>query len=211
MKVDVEIIAWRSDLLRTVVEANDEQDAANKVGEALGKIKIPRNTVTSLDLDDGQTVQVTYDRELADDIDVKSEAALNLNADSERVWDRLVKEVEAMFKEARSTKTMLASATLTALCAEPEAPVEATGAAEWLEAALRALADHVADPAVEDATRLQGLYSSFCDQLRADEPDPEELCAVLRGIVEVLPRLEDRTCEILNRMDRLLKMVARLD
>jgi hypothetical protein len=108
-------------------------------------------------------------------------------------------------------KLEMPSATFTALCAEPEAPVEATGAAEWLEAALHALADHVADPAVEDATRLQGLYSSFCDQLRADEPDPEELYADLRGIVEVLPRLEDRTCEILNRMDRLLKMVARLD
>ena len=80
-----------------------------------------------------------------------------------------------------------------------------------LEAALHALADHVADPAVEDATRLQGLFSSFCDQLRADEPDPEELYADLRGIVEVLPRLEDRTLEALGRMDRVLKMVARLD
>jgi hypothetical protein len=99
MKVDVEIIAWRSDLLRTVVEANDEQDAANKVGEALGKIEAPRNTVTSLELNDGQIVQVTYDRELADEIDVRTEAALNLNAESEKVWDSLVKEVEAMFKE----------------------------------------------------------------------------------------------------------------
>jgi|ERR1039458_5578895 hypothetical protein len=99
MKVDVEIIAWRSDLLRTVVEANDEQDAANKVGEALGKSEAPRNTVTSLELNDGQIVQVTYDRELADEIDVRTEAALNLNAESEKVWDSLVKEVEAMFKE----------------------------------------------------------------------------------------------------------------
>ena len=99
MKVDVEIIARRSDLLRTVVEANDAQDAATKVGEALGKVEAPRNTVSSLELSDGQIVQVTYERELADDIDVKSEAALNLNAESEKVWDSLVKEVEAMFKE----------------------------------------------------------------------------------------------------------------
>ena len=99
MKVDVEIIASRSDLLRTVVEANDEQDAANKVGEALGKVEAPRNTVTSLELSDGQIVQVKYDRELADEIAVRTEAALNLNEESERVWDSLVKEVEAMFKE----------------------------------------------------------------------------------------------------------------
>ena len=99
MKIDVEIIAWRSDLLRTLVEADDEQDAANKVGEALGKVKVPRNTITSLDLADGQTVQVTYDRELADEIDVRTEAALNLNEEAERVWDSLVNEVDAMFKE----------------------------------------------------------------------------------------------------------------
>ena len=99
MKVDVEIIAWRSDLLRTVVEANDEQDAANKVGEALGRVKVPRNTITSLDLADGQTVQVTYDRELADEIDVRTEAALNLNEEAERVWDDQMKKVDAMFKE----------------------------------------------------------------------------------------------------------------
>ena len=99
MKVDVEIIAWRSDLLRTVVEADDEQDAANKVGEALGEVKVPRNTITSLDLADGQTVQVTYDRELADEIDVRTEAALNLNEEAKRVWDSQIKEVEAMFKE----------------------------------------------------------------------------------------------------------------
>ena len=99
MKVDVEIIASRSDLLRTVVEANDEQDAANKVGEALGKVEAPRNTVTSLELSEGQIVQVKYDRELADEIAVRTEAALNLNEESENVWDRLVKEVETMFKE----------------------------------------------------------------------------------------------------------------
>jgi hypothetical protein len=99
MKVDVEIIAWRSDLLRTVVGADDEQDAANKVGEALGKVKVPRNTITSLDLADGQTVQVTYDRELADEIDVRTEAALNLNEEAERVWDDQMKKVDAMFKE----------------------------------------------------------------------------------------------------------------
>jgi hypothetical protein len=98
MKFDVEIIAWRSDLLRTLVEATDQQDAANKVGEALDKIKAPRNTVTSLVLDDGQSVKVTYERELADEIDVRSEAALNVNADSQGVWDGLVREVEAMFK-----------------------------------------------------------------------------------------------------------------
>ena len=99
MKVDVEIIAWRSDLLRTVVGADDEQDAANKVGEALGKVKVPRNTITSLDLADGQTVQVTYDRELADEIDVRTEAALNLNEEAERVWDDQMKKVDAMFKK----------------------------------------------------------------------------------------------------------------
>ena len=99
MKVDVEIIASRSDLLRTVVEANDEQDAANKVGEALGKVKVPRNTITSLELSEGQIVQVKYDRELADEIAVRTEAALNLNEESEKGWDRLVKEVETMFKE----------------------------------------------------------------------------------------------------------------
>jgi hypothetical protein len=108
-------------------------------------------------------------------------------------------------------KLKMPSTTPPAPATEAEAPIEATGAVEWLEAALHALADDVADPAVEDATRLQGLFSSFCDQLRADEPDPEELYADLRGVVEVLPRLEDRTLEALDRMDRVLKMVARLD
>ena len=209
MNVEVEIFTWRSDLLRTVVEANDERDAASKVGEALRKVKASRNTVTSLELNDGQTVQVTYDRELADEIVLRTEAALNLNVEAERVWDGLVKEVDAMFKKRSSSP--MPTRTSKARHTKPEAPDEATGAVEQLESALHALADDVADPAVEDATRLQGLFSSFCDQLRADEPDPEELYADLRGIVEVLPRLEDRTCEILNRMDRLLKMVARLD
>ena len=102
------------------------------------------------------------------------------------------------------------SATRTALCAEPEAPIEATGAIEWLETALHSLADDVAERAVEDATRLQGLLSAFCSQLRDDEPSPEELYAKLRGIVEVLPRLKDRTCEILDRMDGIAKTVVRL-
>ena len=105
---------------------------------------------------------------------------------------------------------MMASTTPKALNTNAMPSVESPEAIEWLETALHSLATDVAEPAVEDAARLQGLLTAFCSQLRADEPSPEELYAGVRGIVEVLPRLKDRTCEILDRMGRVAKTVVRL-
>jgi hypothetical protein len=209
MTFDVEILLWRSDLLRTVVSANSGQDASKKVGEAFSKTEGPMHTVTSLVLDDGQTVQVIHELTLADDIDVRSEEGFERGVEPGSTWDELINEVEAMFKK-NSTNPMLSSTTAATFNTNAMPSVESPEAIEWLETALHSLADDVAEPAVEDATRLQGLLSAFCTGLRADEPSPEELHAKVRGIVEVLPRLKDRTCEILDRMDGIAKTVVRL-
>jgi hypothetical protein len=75
------------------------------------------HTVTGIVLDDGQTVQVIHELTLADDIDVRSEEGFDHVTEPGSAWDKLVDEVEAMFKD-RSTNHM-ASTTSAALSIDP--------------------------------------------------------------------------------------------
>lgn len=123
MTFDVEILLWRSDLLRAVVSANSGQDASKKVGEAFSKTEGPMHTVTSLVLDDGQTVQVIHELTLADDIDVRSEEGFERGVQPGTAWDKLVNDVEAMFEE-RSTYPVITSGGSNALRTDTTPSVE---------------------------------------------------------------------------------------
>ena len=57
------------------------------------------HTVTSLVLDDGHTVQMIHELTLAGELDVRSEEGYDRSVELEKAWDKLVNEVEAMFKE----------------------------------------------------------------------------------------------------------------